>query len=116
MQQAGGGRPEGGRRAPGSSQGQQLEEIGESRAREGGAGQGLHGSLAESFGILRQTSNFHFPRRHFLTTLLAKWTSWLFEMFFALSTDTRPIPQSVILDEAIIKISEERIYFSDVGQ
>ena len=45
-----GGRPEGGWRAPGATQGQQLEESGERRAREGRSRPGAE-SLTKSFGI-----------------------------------------------------------------
>ena len=51
-----------------------------------------------------------------MTTLSAFLTSWLFEIHFEFLAGPRPISESVIIDGAVIKISEEIIIFSDLGQ
>ena len=111
----GGGGQKAVRRAPGSTQGELLEGIGESRARQGGSRPGA-GSHSKSFG-----TGPHFGRNYPDKTLFfddssAKWTSWgLGKLFVFAQAGPRSISKSAIIDKKGSNISEDLIYFCDSG-
>ena len=103
------------RRAPGSTQGELLEGIGESWARQGGgAGQGPEvGKGLRQLSPLRQKGSH--TRPHFLTTVPQNGQVGVWEIVFVSRAGPRSISKRAIIDERGIKISEEVIYFCDSG-
>ena len=103
------------RRAPGSTQEELLEGIGESRARQAGpAGEGPEVGKGPSATFPTSAEVTH-TRPHFLTTVPQNGQVGVWEIFFVSRWGPRPNSKSAIIDERGSKISEDVIYFCDSG-
>ena len=96
------------RRAPGSTQGELLEGIGESRARQGGKPEGPGVTLNPS-ALVPTSANTLSTRPHFLTTVPQNGQVGVWEIVFVSRAGPRSISKSAIIDERGSKISEDLI-------
>ena len=104
-------RSEGAWQHPGRAAGGNWREPGEAG---GGAGQGPEVGKGPS-ATLPTSAELTHTRAHFLTTVPQNGQVGVWETFFVPHWGSRPNSKSAIIDERGSKISEDLIYFCDLG-